>query len=501
MEHEGIKAYSGDGKYIFISYSHQDRDQVFPIIEHLQKNGYNIWFDEGINAGTEWPEVIAQQIIGCACFLGFISNQSVESTECRNEIYLASNEKKDIISVLLEETDLPAGLRMKLAAIQAIEKYNYSNEGQFYIKLLEAEELHNCKNTEEFQIIGENKLVRYNGKLNHITIPDCITQVGYNAFENCDQLKSIHITENIDRIGKFAFYRTNSLIRFKVDEGNGFFSAKDDVLLNKTQNILLRYPSQKPDKTYHVPDSIGHIMMLAFSDAANLQSVSMGDQVKLIGERAFESCREMLYIQLSSNIEVLNSYTFSRCSSMITFDMPDSIRILKESVFSGCSSLQRIHLSEQLEEIGDMCFAYCESLKSVSFPEKLKVIPSYGFYECSQLEEVDLSYVEEIESYAFKNCENLRRIVFPKQLRKIGYAAFSGCSSLEEIVIPGNVACVEGYSFDRCSNLKRVILEDGVKEIQKGAFEADINLETVQIPSSVEKIADNAFHKCEKLKQ
>ena len=36
------------GKYIFISYSHMDRDRVFPIITRLYENGWHIWYDEGI---------------------------------------------------------------------------------------------------------------------------------------------------------------------------------------------------------------------------------------------------------------------------------------------------------------------------------------------------------------------------------------------------------------------------------------------------------------------
>ncbi|MDO5859411.1 hypothetical protein, partial [Methanobrevibacter sp.] len=43
-------AYEGDEPYIFISYSHDDSDLVFPEIERFHNDGYNIWYDEGITS-------------------------------------------------------------------------------------------------------------------------------------------------------------------------------------------------------------------------------------------------------------------------------------------------------------------------------------------------------------------------------------------------------------------------------------------------------------------
>ena len=57
--------YAGKEKYIFISYSHRDTYQAFEIITRLKKNGYRVWFDGGIDPGTEWDENIAFHINDC----------------------------------------------------------------------------------------------------------------------------------------------------------------------------------------------------------------------------------------------------------------------------------------------------------------------------------------------------------------------------------------------------------------------------------------------------
>ena len=43
-----ITSYKGERPYIFISYAHKDAGAVYPILDHMQKDGYRIWFDEGI---------------------------------------------------------------------------------------------------------------------------------------------------------------------------------------------------------------------------------------------------------------------------------------------------------------------------------------------------------------------------------------------------------------------------------------------------------------------
>jgi hypothetical protein len=53
-------AYRGTMPYIFISYSHADMKEVFRIIKQLNSSRYRIWFDEGIEPGNEWPEVVGR---------------------------------------------------------------------------------------------------------------------------------------------------------------------------------------------------------------------------------------------------------------------------------------------------------------------------------------------------------------------------------------------------------------------------------------------------------
>ena len=76
-------------RYIFISYAHRDSQMVIPIIDELREAGVEVWYDEGIEAGTEWPAYIEDRLRRCDAVLIFISPDAVDSENCRNEINFA----------------------------------------------------------------------------------------------------------------------------------------------------------------------------------------------------------------------------------------------------------------------------------------------------------------------------------------------------------------------------------------------------------------------------
>ena len=144
MKRCSVKPYEGTEKYIFISYCHKDKAMVFPIIEQLARYGYRIWYDEGIDPGSEWPEIIAQHLNGSTVCIAFISENSLNSHNCRREINFALLKKKPFISVVLEQVQLSLGMEMQLSATQSIFMYTLPNEAEFYKKMYEAKCLSEC---------------------------------------------------------------------------------------------------------------------------------------------------------------------------------------------------------------------------------------------------------------------------------------------------------------------------------------------------------------------
>lgn len=121
-------AYKGDEPFLFISYSHRDSAVVFKEIAWLKEQGFNIWYDEGIEPGREWREEIATAISDASMLLYFVTPDSVESENCRNEVNFAADEQIPILTVYLKSTELPGGLRLTLSTRQAISRFDLSDQ-------------------------------------------------------------------------------------------------------------------------------------------------------------------------------------------------------------------------------------------------------------------------------------------------------------------------------------------------------------------------------------
>ena len=140
--------YIGEKPYIFVSYAHKDSEVVMRAIALLQQSGFRVWYDEGIDPGSEWPDTIEKYLERSSYFIGFISANSLASQNCTCELYTAYNEHKRILVVYLEDVQLEGGLKMQLSSRQAIHWYKYESENAFFKKLLTAPGLNDCRESE-----------------------------------------------------------------------------------------------------------------------------------------------------------------------------------------------------------------------------------------------------------------------------------------------------------------------------------------------------------------
>lgn len=144
-----VKPYEGNEKYIFISYCHKDESEVFPIIEQLNKEGYRIWFDEGIMPGEEWPEVIAEHLEAADVCIAFLSQSSLESHNCKREINFAVLKNKKFISIVLEKIQLSLGMEMQLQSYQMIKYYELVDRTELYRKINDSHSIDECQIEQE----------------------------------------------------------------------------------------------------------------------------------------------------------------------------------------------------------------------------------------------------------------------------------------------------------------------------------------------------------------
>ena len=100
---------------IFVSYARADRDRIRPLVQVLEKQGWSVWWDPGIQPGDEFRAVIERELNAARCVVVIWSQTSVG----RNFVIDEANEglkRGVLIPVLFDEVEMPLGFRQHHAA-------------------------------------------------------------------------------------------------------------------------------------------------------------------------------------------------------------------------------------------------------------------------------------------------------------------------------------------------------------------------------------------------
>ena len=127
--------YKGTKPYLFVSYSHADRLRVLPVLRLLQLAKCRVWYDDGIRAGENWRTTLATKIQSesCAGFILFSSRNAVNSLFVGEEVEIAIESGKKIITVRLDDAIFSYSIEKHLQAIQNL----FPEDAYFEEKLIE----------------------------------------------------------------------------------------------------------------------------------------------------------------------------------------------------------------------------------------------------------------------------------------------------------------------------------------------------------------------------
>lgn len=212
--------YEGSEPFAFISYCHADEAIVYPYIEMLAKRGYRVWYDEGINPGDEWPEVIAKHLDESTYFIAFISENSIASHNCKREVNFAIQKRKAFMAVFLEEVKLSLGLEMALSTVQALKRDQFKTHEECLRQICKNKVLNWCKGEENLNIV-----------IHDIEEDSVCKKV--NNVENCEENESY----SYDRFFKNDCSATNCLDKDKINVKYETIVFNHDKSINNNVNI------------------------------------------------------------------------------------------------------------------------------------------------------------------------------------------------------------------------------------------------------------------------
>ena len=134
--------------YFFISYSHEDREEVIPILREMECQGLSFWYDKFLHLANSFDKEISHMIAGCEIFLLFLSDNSVASAYVDDELTFARNLRKPIIVYhLYNGVNVPEKMQFQTGKLHQLLAYLDSVPGNV-AELKRAQDYHLVENSD-----------------------------------------------------------------------------------------------------------------------------------------------------------------------------------------------------------------------------------------------------------------------------------------------------------------------------------------------------------------
>ena len=530
--------------YIFISYSHKDRDTVLPVIKDLYEAGWRIWYDEGLTIGDSYDETLEARVRECAAFLLFVSKNSLNSYYCReNEIPWAVDAGRPVIKCILDrgrDLDIPGGSVVDTVAPSKIESALETVPGLIRGERRVARGITVIVDPAERDGTGGDGFAYclYDPK-SSVTAKAILLEARnggcalYDAVEqgaDGERLKSCaclvvfldkafladrHLTDTLTeayRSGRDIAVCQLDVIDdedlpqelvglHKMQWLNFAFGINADMntkLARHLQKRGCRNTAALPGFRYEKTDrGIVITRYTGMDPEPRIESAYGGTPVIEIADSAFANCACLKAIVIPENVTRIGDSAFESCGNLVSVTLPSSLTGTGSKVFALCGGLTEVTVPEKVTVLGDGLFADCKGLKSVVLPEGLREIGDGVFRGCENLVSVNIPKgLTRIGNCAFEGCENLKTFDFPAGITMIGEGCFRKCYRLGPIELPDGVREIGDHSFEDCWKPNSLKLPDSVRSIGRSAFKNCWHLKTVKLPNGLISLGDGAFEDC-----
>lgn len=225
-----------------------------------------------------------------------------------------------------------------------------------YKAFAECANLKSVEFTEKVKI-GEEAFY-YCGSLSTVTIPSDMTEeaIGYDAFYGCSSLIEIKNESNLElEAGSSDYgYLAAYVIRIYT-EGESAVSYVDDFTLLTMDNgdvYLIAYTGSESEIT--IPEGVTVINSYALSEA-DVTKVTLSSTVKEIGAYAFYDNYDIKEVVANEGLEKIGYQAF-RYSSLTTINIPSTVTSVGEQAFNGSNLTGTVAIGENLTTIGYRAF-------------------------------------------------------------------------------------------------------------------------------------------------
>ena len=235
--------------------------------------------------------------------------------------------------------------------------------------------------------------------LPEITIPDTVTRLDGHAFYFCENLTKVTISESsgLTSFGEYVFKADTKLKTLYIPDG--VTSIGSNIFQDATQGVTLSVLENSYAQAYAKKYGIAYVTREAFGkDAQRVMAASavnscgddltwtLENSVLTIGGKgemdsyapdapapwaAFSG--EIERVIIGKGVEKIGAYAFSGLEKLasVSFEEDSRLAVIEEYAFADCKVLRELALPDGLEKLGEAAFANCEKLSKLVLPESV----------------------------------------------------------------------------------------------------------------------------------
>ncbi|MCQ2203286.1 MAG: leucine-rich repeat domain-containing protein [Bacteroidales bacterium] len=171
-----------------------------------------------------------------------------------------------------------------------------------------------------------------------------VTEVGTNAFGGCNALLKVDYKGSVkDWVKiKFTIAGSNPVSKAQhlyIDDKEVTSLVIPDGVTSIENNAFNQYAGLT---SVVIPNSVTSIGNSVFNKCTNLTSVTIPGSVKSIGDNTFNECSNLTFIELPEGVTNIGKNAFAKCAGLTSVVIPKSLTSIGNGAFSGCNSLAQV---------------------------------------------------------------------------------------------------------------------------------------------------------------
>ena len=314
----------------------------------------------------------------------------------------------------------------------------------------------------EYDFVGGRgaRINNYIGSSENVIIPATmggkpVFEIGENAFEGNETLRSVVLPDGLEVIYGYAFRYCTNLEKINIPDSVYVIGSE---AFNGTTSL----------KSVTLPKGIEELEYAIFKDSG-LESVIIQAGPTIIGSSAFLGCKNLRNITIADTVTEIGYNAFGDCISLEAIDfLPSSLREIGQGAFDGCYSVGEIRIPEGVTHIGNLAFSSCGTMEQYR-SEWDRLEANYIYPSTDPKADFGDNWVQDDRLTKFVN------VYFASTIEYMGYGVFASMW-IDGLYLPDGMREVSQLpefedTFFRLRYILFVYLDDGATEDQINAMD------------------------------